>query len=60
MGGDYGTILAYFVRKGLPTYRFADLPPQMACVAVVFYAAAFVFPIPFAYVYLDNSLLAQD
>jgi len=58
MGGDYATILSYFVGKGRPTYRFADLPPQMACVALVCYVVALI-PIPAVYLYLDNSLLPQ-
>jgi hypothetical protein len=58
-GGDYGSLLAYFVRKNIPTFRFADLPPDKACVAMgCAYLAIFV-PIPMAYLYLDNSMTSE-
>ena len=58
IGADYPTILAYFVAKGRPTYRFADLPAEMACVALACYIVAIV-PVPAVYLYLDDSLLPQ-
>jgi len=59
IGGSYGDLLAYFVGKNVPTFRFVDMPASMACVALGFAYIAVFFPIPVAYLYLDNSLTSQ-
>jgi hypothetical protein len=49
IGGSYGDLLAYFVGKNVPTFRFVDMPASMACVALGFAYIAVFFPIPIAY-----------
>jgi hypothetical protein len=60
LGGDYGAILAYFVERGRPTYGFADLPPNMAVVAVeLFFYVPLAGVEPAVYLFLDSSLVPQ-
>ena len=59
VGGDYGSILAYFVERFFPTWRFLNMNPDLACVA----AFAFLMgdeAVPAVYVYLDSSLVPNS
>jgi hypothetical protein len=59
IGGDYGTIVSYFIMRGRPTYGFSDQPPGMAVVAIELFA---LFPgaiMPCVYLYLDSSMVSE-
>jgi len=59
IGGDYGTVLAYFVNRGRPTYGFAGMAPSKAVVAV----ETFVFALkiaPLVYLFLDQSMVSES
>jgi hypothetical protein len=60
IGGDYGTILTYFVNRGRPTYGFTGLPPSMAVVGVEVFVVAFIVLVPVVYLFLDQSMVAES
>ena len=60
IGGDYGTVLSYFVDRGRPTYGFAGMAPDMAVVAVEVFVVAFVVIVPVVYLFLDQSMTAES
>jgi len=60
IGGDYGTILAYFVSRGRPTYGFFGMPPSMAVVGVEAFNVDFVALAPVVYLFLDQSMVAES
>ena len=64
IGGDYGTILTYFVNRHRPTYGFAGMPPGKAVVAVeVFLVEGFflkVEAVPQVYLFLDQSMVSES
>ena len=60
IGGDYGTILAYFVNRARPTYGFFGLPPSMAVVGVEAFSLDFVVLAPVVYLFLDQSMVAES
>ena len=60
IGGDYGTILTYFVNRGRPTYGFFGMPPSMALVGVEAFNVDFVALVPVVYLFLDQSLVAES
>lgn len=60
IGGDYGTILAYFVNRGRPTYGFSGMPPSMALVGVEAFNVDFVALVPVVYLFLDQSMVAES
>jgi hypothetical protein len=60
IGGDYGTVLAYFVNRGRPTYSFFGMPPSMAVVGVEVFVVAFVAIVPVVYLFLDQSMVAES
>jgi hypothetical protein len=60
VGGDYGTVLAYFVDRGRPTYGFAGMAPDMAVVAVEVFVVAFVVIVPVVYLFVDQSMTAES
>jgi hypothetical protein len=59
IGGDYGTILAYFVNRGRPTYGFAGMPPSKAVVGVEVFLYALGLA-PQVYLFLDQSMAAES
>ena len=60
IGGDYGTILAYFVNRGRPTYGFFGMPPSMALVGVEAFNVDFVALVPVVYLFLDQSMVSDS
>jgi len=60
IGGDYGTVLSYFIDRGRPTYGFAGMAPDMAVVAVEVFVVAFVVIVPVVYLFLDQSMTAES
>ncbi len=60
IGGDYGTILAYFVNRGRPTYGFSGMHPSMAVVGVEAFNVDFVAVVPVVYLFLDQSMAAES
>lgn len=59
IGGDYGTVVSYFIMRGRPTYGFSDQAPGMALVAIELFA---LFPgviLPCVYLYLDSSMVSE-
>ena len=60
IGGDYGTILAYFVNRGRPTYGFFGMPPSMAVVGVEAFNVDFVALVPVVYLFLDQSMVSES
>ena len=60
IGGDYGTVLSYFVDRGRPTYGFAGMAPDLAVVAVEVFTVDFVVVVPSVYVFLDQSMTAES
>ncbi len=59
-GGDWESILMYFINHAVPTYKLVDLQPSQAFVAFGFVMLDLIFGIPCTYFYLDNSLVSQD
>jgi len=57
VGGDYGSILTYWVRKNVPTFRFAGLPADQACVALGFEMLVAFILLSCGYLYLDKSMV---
>src|ERR1035438_10398277 len=57
IGGDYGTILTYFVNRGRPTYGFSGMVPGMAVVGVEAFNLDFVVLAPVVYLFLDQSMV---
>lgn len=60
IGGDYGTVLTYFVNRGRPTYGFFGMPPSMAVVGVEAFTVALLVLVPVVYLFLDQSLAAES
>ena len=60
LGGDYADILAYFVERGRPTYQFTGMPVNMALAAIELWAPVAIAPVPFVYLFLDNSIASQS
>lgn len=60
IGGDYGTILTYFVNRGRPTYGFFGMPPGMAVVGVEAFDLDFVVLAPVVYLFLDQSMVTES
>jgi hypothetical protein len=60
IGGDYGSILAYFVNRGRPTYGFVGMAPSMAVAGVEAFNVDFVALVPVVYLFLDQSLVAES
>src|SRR3984957_11290286 len=60
LGGDYADILAYFVERGRPTYQFTGMPVTMALAAIELWAPVAIAPVPFVYLFLDNSIASQS
>jgi hypothetical protein len=60
VGGDYGTVLSYFVDRGRPTYGFSGMAPDLAVVAVEVFVVALVVIVPVVYLFLDQSMTAES
>ena len=60
IGGDYGTILTYFVNRGRPTYGFSGMAPGMAVVGVEAFNLDFVVLAPVVYLFLDQSMVTES
>ncbi|HLK47272.1 MAG TPA: hypothetical protein VKT49_04005 [Bryobacteraceae bacterium] len=60
LGGDYGTVVSYFITRGRPTYAFSDQPPNMALVAIELFAFLPGALMPLVYVYLDSSMVSES
>ena len=61
IGGDYGTILTYFVNRGRPTNGFYGMAPSKAVVGVeAFFNSSLHNLEPVVYLFLDQSMVAES